>query len=248
MSKSDNILPGLDREQRGKIGKIAKLYGVENSYLGMLQEGETGSIRTQGRPGSYNGSKGRIERRTDEDVMRDITNKMADGSYGLYGMYSGKGIPEATNADDIIQHWKDAKKLHKEIGGNNYNNASTDNYKLAMHAFGEWEDGLQAKTEEPEAPSTEPTQPRKVQLPRNVAQAAAAVDVFNNSLADGSAAEATAYRTRGEFAQKLKDQYVDRLTDYSGIYEEGQQPWIKTPDDQQDDGAVMPFTAPTFVA
>lgn len=130
-------------KERKKLNKIAKLYGVEGFDYQGQDEGETG-FGPKGRPGSYNGAKGRVENRTTEDVGRDINTAMANGAMGDYLRYSGKDLPMANDYEGLFALHKDAKKAHKEIGGNNYNNMGADNFKLANHAFSDWEDNLKS--------------------------------------------------------------------------------------------------------
>ena len=160
---SDNIF-GYSMKDRKKLNKLAHFYGVE----GIRGQGYDGSETNHmekpvtGRPGSHGGLSGAKEHRTHEDLGRDINDKMANGAMGNYLLYSGKNLPHATDVEGLYKLHKDAKKLHKEIGGNNYNNAGSDNFKLASHAFKEWESNLKnslskndddSSTEE-EAPST----------------------------------------------------------------------------------------------
>ena len=136
-------------KDREKLNELARFYGVEGFNYQGQDEGETGrSGQSQGRPGSYNGAKVRVENRTTKDVARDINTAMANGAMGDYLRYSGKSLPNVMGDDDevniegLFDLHKDAKKAHKEIGGNNYNNAGSDNFKLANHAFNEWENKL----------------------------------------------------------------------------------------------------------
>ena len=134
-------------KDRNKLNKLAKFYGVDGFDYQGQDEGETG-FGPKGRPGSHNGAKGRVENRTTEDVARDINTAMANGAMGDYLRYSGKSLPNVMGDDDevniegLFALHKDAKKAHKEIGGNNYNNAGSDNFKLAQHAFNEWDANL----------------------------------------------------------------------------------------------------------
>ena len=140
---SDNIF-GYSMKDRKKLNKLAHFYGVE----GIRGQGYDGSETNHmekpvtGRPGSHGGLSGAKEHRTHEDLGRDINDKMANGAMGNYLLYSGKNLPHATDVEGLYKLHKDAKKTHKEIGGNNYNNAGSDNFKLASHAFKEWESNL----------------------------------------------------------------------------------------------------------
>lgn len=136
MSKTDIF--GNDYKNLNKLNKAAEFYGVERTNYGIPFEGETGRAAS-GRPGSHNGLKGAPERRTAEDVGRDIVTKMAEGAMGDHLRYSGGKLPHAQEIEDIIALHKDNKKQFKEIGGNNYNNI-TDNFKLAQHSFQGWQE------------------------------------------------------------------------------------------------------------
>ena len=132
-------------KDRKKLNKLAAFYGVDGFDYQGQDEGETG-FGPKGRPGSYNGAKVRVENRTTKDVARDINTAMANGAMGDYLRYSGKSLPMADDYEGLFALHKDAKKAHKEIGGNNYNNAGSDNFKLANHAFKEWESKLNSNT------------------------------------------------------------------------------------------------------
>ena len=138
-------------KEREKLNKLAKFYGVEGFNYQGQDEGETGRARqSQGRPGSYDGAKGPTENRTTEQVVRDINTAMADGAMGDYLRYSGKNLPNVMGDDGEVNYQeffdlhKEAGKYHKEIGGNNYNNAGSDNFKIANAAFKSWEEDLRS--------------------------------------------------------------------------------------------------------
>ena len=159
---SDNIF-GYSMKDRKKLNKLAHFYGVE----GIRGQGYDGSETNHmekpvtGRPGSHGGLSGAKDYRTHEDLGREINDKMANGAMGNYLLFSGKNLPHATDVEGLYELHKDAKKLHKEIGGNNYNNAGSDNFKLAQHAFDEWEAGLESKKpKEEETPEPEKEVPK----------------------------------------------------------------------------------------
>ena len=130
-------------KDRKKLNKLAAFYDVEGFNYRGQDEGETGrAAQSQGRPGSYNGAKGRVENRTTKDVARDINTAMANGAMGDYLRYSGKDLPMADDYEGLWQLHKEAGRYHKEIGGNNYNNAGSDNFKIADAAFKTWQDDL----------------------------------------------------------------------------------------------------------
>ena len=133
------LVPGS--KEHKKLSKLAAFYDVEGFSHQGRSEGET---RTgyKGRPGSYNGAKGPVQTRTAEDVGRDINTAMANGAMGDYLRYSGKNLPMANDTEGLWELHKEAGKYHKEIGGNNYNNAASDNFKIANAAFKSWEEDL----------------------------------------------------------------------------------------------------------
>ena len=103
---------------------------------------------------------------------------------------------------------------------------------------------MAAPEEEPKKPKTK--KPKQVQIPRHMAENMAAVDTFNYGRSSGMTVEGTYDRAKREdFAQKLKDQYVSRLTEYASPHQAGEEPWqkLKAGDDQQDLSAVMPYSA-----
>ena len=221
-------------KDRKKLNKLAKFYGVDGFDYQGQDEGETG-FGPKGRPGSHNGAKGRVENRTTEDVARDINTAMANGAMGDYLRYSGKSLPNVMNDDGEVNSeglfdlHKDAKKAHKEIGGNNYNNAGSDNFKLANHAFSEWESNLKnslAKDDD-ESPTEEETAPTRMSW--NEAKESgtlspsvqAALDRLNNNdyaINLKKATDNTPTNTPASQAQQfLKDSVTNIASDKSAI-------------------------------
>ena len=106
---------------------------------------------------------------------------------------------------------KEHKKNADGDSGGAFNNLS-DIHNRTQKALADWEQGLLDKIgegapEEVKKPE-EPAKPKEVSMPYHVAQSMAAIDTYMANEGD----RYNPNRTRGEFAQKLKDDYVNRLT------------------------------------
>lgn len=99
---------------------MAEFYGVDL--------GATGANR---RPGAnYSGE----DVKSDQDIYREINDKMANGAVADYLRYSGKDLPHASDFEGMHALHKDMKKEHKKSSGGSFNNAS-DIFGLSQRAF-----------------------------------------------------------------------------------------------------------------
>ena len=201
--------------------------------------------------------RGGNEYRSPEDVERDLL-KAAAGHGATINTLQSAALSGKKKAQDLIKNgfqnigdltnvenfFEKSAKRHGMGGdfsspsdyvGLSYSMAQRDRRKLL-------EDLEPEEVEEEKV--KKPVEPIEVNMPYHVAQSAASVDSFHANMGDLFDG-----RTRGEFAQKLKDDYVGRLTEYSDTHIAGEEPWMKGPsteegqDDMQQDTAVMPYAA-----
>ena len=244
-------------EKHDDLRKLAGKYGIDHTQYASYQTASD-IDGTHNRAGSDGWQMSDLKEavlakmNSDWNVRESINAGINTGHKNFKDFDNGgvRGIQEAMAVDKAM------KKVYKHANGNGGSWGSSanglgghgDRGGVAATLMARDRAQLLDSMETPEKQEKEPKvkKPKEVQLPRYMAENMAAVDTFNYGRSSGMTVEGTYNSSkRQEFAQKLKDQYVNRLTEYASPHQAGEEPWQKLQrgDDQQHPTAVMPYKA-----
>ena len=236
-------MPHKDNKQ---LYEMASHFGVDADDF---QEEDTGSQGHFDREGFADAIEDAMA--NDYDIRRATEAAHLSGEYHDEDGKLKDGAPPRS-IGSIEDGWNALQWFKDQHEGGGQFSSNQDFANITEKWVGKDRDNLLAKIgaaseEEDTTTDDENTKPKERRIPLNVAQSMAHIDVYNSGLQDGSSADVLAGNmTRGQYAQLTKDKYVNRVKEYANPFLEGSEPWNKHNggDDQQDMGAVMPYTAP----
>ena len=244
-------------EKHRDLRSLAGKYGIDHTKYASTENSRDMDYGSRDAPGSEGWQMSDLKEKilatmnSDWNVRESINAGINTGHKNFKDFDNGgiRGIEEAMAVDKAM------KKVYKHANGNGGSWGSSahglgghgDRGGVAETLMARDRAQLLESMETPENQEKEPKvkKPKEIQLPRYMAEAMAEHDTFREARRSGAWVQGTRdANARADFAQKLKDQYVQRLTEYGSRHQAGKEPWQVLGKDEQEDGpSVMPYSA-----